>query len=89
VTLLALLPTYEPVPETTSDLDPGQRVAALMVDGITIAEHCCVVALAILADGTKLPVGLWLGSTENTTVVTHLLADLTDRGLNASRGYWW
>jgi hypothetical protein len=24
VTLLALLPTYEPVPETTSALDPGQ-----------------------------------------------------------------
>jgi putative transposase len=62
------------------------KVAVLMVDGITIAEHCCVVALAILADGTKLPVGLWLGSTENTTVVTHLLADLHDRGLNASRG---
>jgi putative transposase len=62
------------------------KVAVLMVDGITIAEHCCVVALAILADGTKLPVGLWLGSTENTTVVTHLLADLHDRGLDASGG---
>ena len=62
------------------------HVAVLMVDGITIAEHCCVVALAILADGTKLPVGLWLGDTENTTVVTHLLADLHDRGLDASSG---
>jgi putative transposase len=62
------------------------RVAALLVDGICIAEHCCVVALAILADGTKLPVGLWLGDTENTTVVTHLLADLHDRGLDASGG---
>jgi transposase-like protein len=62
------------------------HVACLMIDGITIAEHCCVVALAITADGTKLPVGLWLGSTENTTVVTHLLADLVDRGLDASRG---
>jgi putative transposase len=62
------------------------KVAVLMVDGITVAEHCCVVALAILADGTKLPVGLWLGSTENTTVVTHLLADLVDRGLDASGG---
>jgi putative transposase len=64
----------------------GLKVAVLMVDGITVAEHCCVVALAILADGTKLPVGLWLGSTENTTVVTHLLADLVDRGLDASGG---
>lgn len=57
-----------------------------MIDGVTIAEHCCVVALAICADGTKLPVGLWLGDTENTTVVTHLLADLVDRGLDASGG---
>jgi putative transposase len=62
------------------------HVACLMIDGVSIAEHCCVVALAICADGTKLPVGLWLGDTENTTVVTHLLADLVDRGLDASRG---
>jgi transposase-like protein len=57
-----------------------------MVDGVCVAEHCCVVALAILADGAKLPVGLWLGDTENKTVVTHLLADLVDRGLDATRG---
>jgi putative transposase len=62
------------------------RVAALMVDGIQVASRCCVVALAILADGTKLPVGLWDGSTENATVVRHLLADLQGRGLDASRG---
>src|SRR4029453_9076982 len=43
-------------------------------------------ALAILADGTKLPVGLWDGPTENATVVRHLLADLQGRGLDASRG---
>jgi putative transposase len=61
------------------------RVAALMVDGIQVAGRCCV-ALAILADGTKLPVGLWDGSTENATVVRHLLADLQGRGLDASRG---
>jgi putative transposase len=62
------------------------RVAALMVDGIQVAGRCWVVALAILADGTKLPVGLWDGSTENATVVRHLLADLQGRGLDASRG---
>jgi putative transposase len=61
-------------------------VAALMVDGVIFAEQCCVVALAICADGTKVPVGLWLGDTENTTVVTHLLADLVDRGLSAEAG---
>ena len=61
-------------------------VAAMMIDGVIFAEHCCVVALAICTDGTKVPVGLWLGDTENKTVVTHLLADLSDRGLDASGG---
>ncbi len=58
-------------------------MAALMVDGVNFAEHCCVVALAICADGTKVPVGLWLGDTENKTIATQLLADLVDRGLSA------
>lgn len=61
-------------------------VAAMMIDGVIFAEQCCVVALAICTDGTKVPVGLWLGDTENKTVVTHLLADLADRGLDASGG---
>ena len=61
-------------------------IKVLMVDGEHIAEHCCVVALAITADGTKVPVGLWEGSTENKTVVTHLLADLVSRGLDAEDG---
>jgi putative transposase len=61
-------------------------VAAMMIDGVLFAEHCCVVALAICTDGTKVPVGLWLGDTENKTVVTHLLADLSDRGMDASGG---
>src|SRR5512134_291299 len=64
----------------------GLSVAALMVDGLHIAEHLRVVALAITADGTKVPVGLYEGDTENTTVVTGLLADLVDRGLDTSRG---
>src|SRR4029453_14829321 len=57
-----------------------------MVDGEHLAEHCCVVALAITADGTKVPVGLWEGATENATVVRHLLADLAGRGLDATDG---
>ncbi len=57
-------------------------VAALMIDGVHFAEHLCVAGLAICADGTKVPVGLWLGDTENTTVVAALLADLVDRGLS-------
>ena len=61
-------------------------VKVLMVDGEHICDHCCVVALAIAADGTKVPVGLWEGSTENKTVVTHLLSDLVSRGLDADDG---
>ena len=64
----------------------GLDIKVLMVDGEHIAEHCCVVALAITADGTKVPVGLWEGSTENKTVVRHLLADLVARGLDAEDG---
>jgi putative transposase len=40
-------------------------VKVLMPDGEHLAERCVVVALAITADGTKLPIGLWDGSTEN------------------------
>ena len=64
----------------------GLDVAVIMIDGLEIAGQCVVVALAILADGTKVPVGLWLGDTENKTVVTGLLADLAARGLSADSG---
>jgi transposase-like protein len=59
----------------------GEDIRVLMLDGEHLAERCVVVALAITADGTKKPVGLWEGSTENKTVVRALLADLVDRGL--------
>jgi hypothetical protein len=49
-----------------SDLD----VAVVMVDGIELAGQCVVAALVVTTDGTKVPVGLWLGDTENKTVVT-------------------
>jgi putative transposase len=61
-------------------------VKVLMVDGEHLADHLAVVALAITADGTKVPVGLWEGSTENATVVKALLADLVARGLDATDG---
>lgn len=67
------------------DLGPLD-IKVLMIDGEHIAEHCCVVALAITADGTKVPVRLWEGSTENATVARHLLADLVGRGLTFDDG---
>jgi transposase-like protein len=64
----------------------GLDVAVLMIDGIVFAEVCCVVAMVITSDGTKVPVGLWDGDTENGTVVTDLLADLVARGLRYEAG---
>jgi putative transposase len=63
----------------------GLDLVALMIDGVHFAEHLCVVALGISIDGTKVPLGLVEGSTENTTVVTALLTDLRERGLDVTR----
>jgi putative transposase len=60
-------------------------LVALMIDGVHFGEHLCVVALGVGIDGTKHPLGLVEGSTENTTVVTELLTDLRERGLDTTR----
>jgi len=58
------------------------RLAVMMLDGLEIAERTHVVALGISTEGVKIPLGLWEGSTENATLVSMLLADLVDRGLD-------
>jgi putative transposase len=63
----------------------GLDLVALMVDGVHFAEHCCIVALGIGIDGTKYPLGVVEGSTENATVVTDLLTNLRERGLDVTR----
>ena len=62
------------------------EVAVLMVDGLNVADQMITVALLITADGRKVPVGLRLGDTENSVVVTDLLADLIARGLRYEHG---
>lgn len=62
------------------------EVAVLMVDGVDFAHESCVVAMVITTDGTKIPVGLRHGDTENKVLVSGLLADLVDRGLDYSGG---
>ena len=63
----------------------GLDLVALLIDGIRVAEHTCVVALGITIDGTKVPLALAEGATENATVVSDLLAGLRDRGLDTTR----
>ena len=43
-------------------------------------------ALGVTSDGTKVPLGVVEGSTENATVVRGLVSDLRDRGLTAEHG---
>ena len=62
------------------------EVAVLMIDGLNIADQMITVALVITTDGTKVPVGLRLGDTENSVVVTDLVADLIARGLRYDHG---
>ena len=60
-------------------------LVALMIDGVHFGEHVCVVALGIGIDGTKHPLALVDGDTENTTVVIDLLTGLRERGLDVTR----
>jgi transposase-like protein len=64
----------------------GLDLAVLMIDGLDVAGSCVIVSLVITTDRTKVPVWLWLGDTENKTVVTALLADLFSRGLDTHSG---
>ena len=64
-----------------SELD----LVGLMIDGVHFGEHCCVVALGIGIDGTKHPLSLVEGSTENATLVTDLIVGLRERGLDVTR----
>jgi transposase-like protein len=63
------------------DLD----LVAFMVDGVHFGEHTCVVALGIGIDGTKHPLAVEEGSTENATLVTGLITGLRDRGLDVTK----
>jgi transposase-like protein len=60
-------------------------LVALIIDSIHMGEHCIVVALGIDGTGQKHALGLWDGSTENTTVCQSLLANLQSRGVRTDR----
>ena len=60
-------------------------LVALMIDGVHFGQSVCIVALGIDEQGTKHPLALVEGSTENATVVTDLLVGLRERGLDVTR----
>jgi len=63
----------------------GLDLLAVQIDGIHLAEELLLVAaVGIDGEGTKHPLGLVEGATENAAVVQALLDDLVKRGLDPS-----
>ena len=58
------------------------ELVAMFIDGIELGGATVVVALGLTADGTKVPLGMWQGSTENAALGIALLNDLIERGLH-------
>lgn len=56
-------------------------LCAMFIDGIEIAGRSVLVALGVTIDGTKVPLGIWAGSTENHVIAKELLQNLIERGL--------
>jgi transposase-like protein len=63
-----------------------ERWLIVFIDGFGFAGHTLVGALGVTAEGRKLPLAVVEGSTENKTLATRLVANLSNRGLDASRG---
>jgi putative transposase len=64
----------------------GQRWLVVFLDGFGMGEHLLVGALGVTADGTKVPLGVVEGTTENKAVCTRLVTGLRDRGLDVECG---
>ena len=60
------------------------NLCAVLIDGTPFKDRQMIVALGIGCDGTKTVLGLREGATENTTLVSALLSDLVERGLDFS-----
>jgi putative transposase len=78
--------TAERLAEFRSRPLDDQRWLIVFIDGFDFAGHTMIGALGVTADGTKVPLGVVEGSTENASVVRHLITGLRDRGLDASEG---
>lgn len=60
----------------------GLSIATMVIDGTIFKGQSLVVAVGIDASGRKLVLGLRQGATENAAVVSALLGDLMERGLD-------
>lgn len=60
------------------------RLCAVLIDGTPFKDRQMIAALGISCDGTKNVLGIREGATENTAVVSSLLSELVERGLDFS-----
>lgn len=60
------------------------RLCAVLIDGTPFRDRQIIVALGIGCDGRKTILGRREGATENATVVSSLLSELVERGLDFS-----
>ena len=60
-------------------------ILVIYLDGIRLGEHHVLGAVGVDSAGNKHVLGLRLGSSENTTTVSELLADLVDKGVKPGR----
>jgi transposase-like protein len=77
--------THEKLAEFVSRKLDEVDVVAMFIDGIEFAGHAVIIALGVTIDGTKVPLGIWAGSTENHVVATALLQNLLERGLRVEQ----
>jgi transposase-like protein len=57
---------------------------AIYIDGTGFQDHTCVVAMGVEKDGTKRILGVVEGASENAEVVSNLLENLIERGLEVT-----
>jgi transposase-like protein len=60
------------------------RLCAVLIDGTPFKDRQMMAALGIGCDGRKTVLGIREGATENTAVVSSLLSELVERGLDFS-----
>jgi putative transposase len=60
------------------------RLCAVLIDGTPFKDRQIIAALGIGCDGTKTVLGIREGATENTAVVSSLMSELVERGLDFS-----
>jgi transposase-like protein len=60
------------------------RLCAMVIDGTPFKDRQMIAALGIGCDGTKTVLGIREGATENTAVVSSLMSELVERGLDFS-----